>query len=151
MYHVSQFTTISLSLIWIHSQRQVLYVTMSKTSTFHKCEEDISRGLPLTGFQIIVNPSAGRYYRAVFFWNQATSVHHDIPDFHNWGWQLDNLQSLVVFFGQKYWWQQQGMFPSYALCTVRNNTKVTASAAELRPRSQFWLVKIRNSFCVRVK
>ena len=32
--------------------------------------------------------------QSCFFWNQATSVHQDIPDLHDWGWHLENRRWL---------------------------------------------------------
>ena len=34
--------------------------------------------------------------QASFYWNQATSVHQEIPDFQEWGWQREDSRCLVA-------------------------------------------------------
>ena len=67
--------------------------------------------------------------QASFFWSQATSVHQDIPDFHDWG---GTMTAVVGSFrsGQPLRTAARPV-PSFCSVDARSHTQGTASAAEL--------------------
>ena len=63
-----------------------------------------------------------------FFLNQATSVHQDIPDFHDWG---DTLTTVVGCLSEQILVTAARHAHFFCIVAVQNNAEVTASAADL--------------------